>query len=273
MAIENLINQGVLRVFEGGVIDNTTDCSLPLVALNRQLLDISVEREDKVKLVIAAKTSVQSKVNISLAANASLEVVVWLAADSYLNLSVTQAEGSSCKSFMAVTSSSDATVNFALNGHNATNIFDALFVATNSDHAKISLNTRHNVGDCSSKSLIKGVSADKATGEFRGLVYVAPDAQRTDAQQQNRNIELDNSHIIALPQLEIYADDVRCSHGSTVGYADADALFYMRQRGLSQQEARRLQIVGFIEDVISRCDIEPLCCLVDECVNEKLSKI
>lgn len=273
MGVQNLINEGVLKLFNGGVIDNTTDCSLPLVALNSSLLDVTVTKSEKVQLIIAATTTVQSRVNIELAANANLELVVWLAADSFLNLAVKQAEGAQCKSFVSVASSSDATFTFDLDGHNGSNIFDAVFVATHSDHAKISLTTRHNVSDCTSKSLVKGVSADRATGEFRGLVYVAPDAQRTDAQQQNRNIELDDSHIVALPQLEIYADDVRCSHGSTVGYADTEALFYMRQRGLDLQTARRMQIVGFIEDVVSRCSIEPICCLIGENINEKLSNI
>ena len=109
--------------------------------------------------------------------------------------------------------------------------------------------------------------------EFHGFVYVAQDAQRTDAQQQNRNIQLDNSHIVALPQLEIYADDVRCSHGSTVGYSDAEAIFYMRQRGISEADARRLQIEGFVQDVVSRCHMEPVCAFVHDAVADKLSKI
>ena len=129
------------------------------------------------------------------------------------------------------------------------------------------------MSDCRSNSLIKGISSDRATGEFRGLVYVAQDAQRTDAQQQNRNIELDNSHIVALPQLEIYADDVRCSHGSTVGYSNPEAIFYMRQRGISEADARRMQIEGFVQDVVSRCNMEPVCAVVHQTVTDKLSNI
>lgn len=155
----------------------------------------------------------------------------------------------------------------------ASNTLNTLFIATGTDHATINLNTRHNVGQCSSRSLIKGIAAGRATGEFRGLVYVAPDAQQTDAQQQNRNIQLDNAHIVALPQLEIYADDVRCSHGSTVGYEDKDALFYMRQRGIDPTTARRLQIEGFIQDVVMHCSLEPICSLVHDVVSDKLTAI
>jgi Fe-S cluster assembly protein SufD len=273
MGIAKLIESGALRPFKGSVIDNTTDCSLPFVALNDPKFRLSVDTAQPVRLVVAATESVQGSVEIELAAHSSLSLVVWLAADSYLSVSVKQAEGSQCDSFVSVVSGSDATFNFDLNGVDASNRFNAIFVANGSDHAKIALTTRHNVSDCKSNSLIKGVAMDRATGEFRGLVYVAPDAQRTDAQQQNRNIELDNSHIVALPQLEIYADDVRCSHGSTVGYADEQALFYMRQRGLDMATARRLQIEGFIEDVVGRCNLEPICCLVRESVNNKLSTI
>ena len=83
------------------------------------------------------------------------------------------------------------------------------------------------------------------------MVYVAQDAQRTDARQTNRNIEIGpDAKIITKPQLEIYADDVKCSHGATVGQMDSDAVLYMRQRGLSEQQARRLQIEGFVNDIV-----------------------
>ena len=88
-------------------------------------------------------------------------------------------------------------------------------------------------------------------GEFYGLVYVAQDAQRTVARQTNRNIEIGpDAKIITKPQLEIYADDVKCSHGATVGQMDSDAIMYMRQRGLSEQQARRMQIEGFVNDIV-----------------------
>ena len=103
---------------------------------------------------------------------------------------------------------------------------------------------------------------------------MAPDAQHTDAQQQNRNILLsETAHIATQPQLEIYADDVKCSHGATVGQMDADAVLYMRQRGLSEAQARRLQIEGFVGDVVTRCGIEPLCGAVMELASAKMEKL
>ena len=91
------------------------------------------------------------------------------------------------------------------------------FLAAGQEHCVVRLRTNHNVPDCRSNSYIKGVAGGTAVGEFCGLVYVAPDAQRTDAQQQNRNILLsETARITTQPQLEIYADDVKCSHGATV---------------------------------------------------------
>jgi Fe-S cluster assembly protein SufD len=87
-------------------------------------------------------------------------------------------------------------------------------------------------------------------------VYVAPDAQRTDSEQTNRNVTIGEGHIETLPQLEIYADDVKCSHGATVGQMDSDAILYMRQRGLSLVDAKRLQIEGFVDDVVLHSAIE-----------------
>ena len=106
------------------------------------------------------------------------------------------------------------------------------------------------------------------------MVYVAPDAQRTDARQQSRNILLsETARITTQPQLEIYADDVKCSHGATVGQMDAEAILYMRQRGLSEAQARRLQIEGFVGDVVVRCGIEPLCGAILELASAKMEKL
>ena len=103
---------------------------------------------------------------------------------------------------------------------------------------------------------------------------MAPDAQRTDAQQQSRNILLsDAARIDTRPQLEIYADDVKCTHGATVGQMDDEAVFYMRQRGLSEVQARRLQIEGFAADVVGRCGIEPLRDALTELVAAKMERM
>ena len=91
--------------------------------------------------------------------------------------------------------------------------------------------------------------------------------------KQNNNLLLsDGAHVYAKPQLEIYADNVKCSHGATVGQMDSEAILYMRQRGLSEAQARRVQIEGFVGDVVRRCGIEPLCEAAMEAVVAKLEK-
>jgi Fe-S cluster assembly protein SufD len=143
-----------------------------------------------------------------------------------------------------------------MNGRYASNVLRAAYVIGGQERASVNVRVNHNAEDCKSNSLVKGVAGGSAVGEFEGMVYVALDAQRTDAVQTSRNIEIGRgAHIVAKPQLEIYADDVKCSHGATVGQLDGEAVLYMRQRGLSLEQAKRLQIEGFVGDVVSQAGI------------------
>lgn len=111
----------------------------------------------------------------------------------------------------------------------------------------------HDVPDCTSDELYKGIVADKATGVFNGKVFVKPDAQRTRAYQSNANIlQSDDARVFSKPELEIYADDVKCSHGCTIGRLDEQAIFYLRSRGVSEPEARRMMAHAFMTDVLER---------------------
>ena len=102
---------------------------------------------------------------------------------------------------------------------------------------------------------------------------MAPDAQHTEAYQQSRNVLLSpEARIQTQPQLEIYADDVKCSHGSTVGQLDEQAIYYMRQRGISQASAERLLLEGFVEDVVAKCEVEALRDMLNEAVQAKLNE-
>ena len=117
----------------------------------------------------------------------------------------------------------------------------------------------HAVSDCTSHELYKYVLDDEATGAFAGKVLVREGAQHTDSQQTNRNLCLTRSaRMYTQPQLEIYADDVKCSHGATVGQLQEDALFYMQQRGISFAEARQLLMRAFVGEVIDRVGLEAL---------------
>ena len=137
-----------------------------------------------------------------------------------------------------------------------------------------SVRLEHLVPDCHSDVLMKGVASGTGYGSFDGMVYVAQDAQRTEAYQQSRNLLMgDRARIVTSPRLEIYADDVRCSHGATVGQMDDDAVYYMRQRGLSEAEARGLQLTGFVNDVVSRLGEGPLAAAVLAMAEEKIAEL
>lgn len=117
----------------------------------------------------------------------------------------------------------------------------------------------HAVSDCTSHELFKYVLDDSATGAFAGKVLVREGAQHTASEQTNRNLCITRqARMYTQPQLEIYADDVKCSHGATVGQLDENALFYMRQRGISEKEARLLLMFAFVGDVVERIRLDAL---------------
>lgn len=113
------------------------------------------------------------------------------------------------------------------------------------------ITVRHLCAGCISHQLFKGLAEDEARVKFEGLVYVAAGAEKTEALQENHSLLLsENAFVQSSPQLEIYADDVICSHGATVGSLDENEQFYMRSRGISLEEARRLQILSFLSPVL-----------------------
>lgn len=113
------------------------------------------------------------------------------------------------------------------------------------------ITVRHLCVGCISHQLFKGLAEDEARVKFEGLVYVAAGAEKTEALQENHSLLLsENAFVQSSPQLEIYADDVVCSHGATVGSLDENEQFYMRSRGISLEEARRLQILSFLSPVL-----------------------
>src|SRR5204863_2128515 len=117
----------------------------------------------------------------------------------------------------------------------------------------------HTMPNSNSNQLYKGIIGDKAHGVFNGKIFVERDAQKTNAYQSNKNILLsDDATMNTKPQLEIYADDVKCSHGATTGQLDEEALFYLRSRGIGKQEAQSPLNFAFASDVLNNITIEPL---------------
>ena len=144
-------------------------------------------------------------------------------------------------------------VNVALAGPEAHAELNGVYVLNGTTHCDNHTYIGHDVPDCTSDELYKGIVAEKGTGVFNGKVYVKQDAQRTRAYQSNANIlQGDDAKVYTKPELEIYADDVKCSHGCTIGRLDEKGLFYLRSRGVSEAEARRMLSHAFMTDVLER---------------------
>lgn len=146
-----------------------------------------------------------------------------------------------------------------LQGENSEVTLNGCAIGTGSQHIDNNTLIRHEVPNCTSNELYKYVIDDKAVGAFAGKILVEKDAQKTVSQETNANLcASSDARMYTQPMLEIYADDVKCAHGSTVGVLDETALFYMRQRGIPETEARTLLKNAFMGQVIDQIKYEPL---------------
>jgi len=162
-------------------------------------------------------------------------------------------------------------INITLNGEGCENSSYGLFFGDREQHVDNYLFIDHAKPNCFSRQLFKGILDDKATGAFNGRILVRKDAQKTNAFQTNNNILLsDNAKMNSKPQLEIYADDVKCSHGATTGQLDENALFYLQSRGIPLSEARLLMLTAFVYEVIDKINIIPLKDRISHLVGKRL---
>ncbi len=156
--------------------------------------------------------------------------------------------------------------------HCETNLF-GLYLPNDKQHVDNHTVVDHAKPNSYSNELYKGILNDRSTGVFNGKIFVRPDAQKTNAFQSNRNIILsDNASMNTKPQLEIFADDVKCSHGTTTGQLDEEALFYLRSRGIGADQAKALLMVAFAADVTGQVRIPALKDHLERLINEKLGK-
>ena len=160
-----------------------------------------------------------------------------------------------------------------LDGEGVESTLNGLYLGSGQQHIDNHTLIEHAQPNCSSHELYKGILNDRAKGVFRGKILVHQAAQKTDAYQSNQNLLLsEEAEATSKPQLEIYADDVKCSHGSTTGQLDADAIFYLRSRGIDKENAIRLLTRSFAGEVIERIKIEPVRTQLDRFVFEKLEE-
>ena len=149
--------------------------------------------------------------------------------------------------------SCDIRLDVTLAGEGAqANIYGA-YVCGGEEKVKIAVDMHHDLPHCNSRQLFKGIAGGRSKVDFYGKIIVAQDAQRTEAYQENHNILLsDDAKVDTKPQLEIYADDVKCSHGATIGRLNEEEQFYMRSRGITLEDAKVLQMISFIAPVLEQ---------------------
>jgi len=146
--------------------------------------------------------------------------------------------------------SCEVPLNVDITGEGAVVNLSGVYVCGSDEKVGVSVVLNHSVGHSVSNQLFKGIAGGSSRANFYGRIVVAPDAQKTEAYQSNHNILLsDDARIDTKPQLEIYADDVKCSHGATIGRLNEEEQFYMRSRGISLKEARTLQMISFVSPV------------------------
>ena len=153
--------------------------------------------------------------------------------------------------------SRDVDVAVDLVGEGAEVDIKGLYLCGGDERVKFRILMHHRSPGCVSHQLIDGIAGGTSRVQFAGRIIVAPPAQKTEAYQENHNILLsEQAHVETTPQLEIYADDVKCSHGATIGRLDEEALFYMQTRGIPEREARILQMLSFLAPVTPEADRE-----------------
>ena len=246
--------------------------------MDNQLIIAANQSREIIEYDDDAHLSAEPKVSeIVLNENASLELYVLQNVDNEASIQrefkIRQLRDSRLKIVVITFNGGDVrnTYTVDLDGEGADTQIYGLYLIDKKQHVENYLKVNHNVPHCTSKEKFKGVLDDEATGIFNGHVYVAKGAQKTDAHQNNSNIILTpKAKINSQPFLEIYADDVKCSHGTSTGQLDQEALFYMRQRGISQANARMLLMYAFAADISNHIKIDSLHETIDDMIKRRL---
>jgi len=236
---------------------------LPTITQNRNLF---IAGKNSEACIIEAYRSVNESVNfinslteISLSDNAALDYYIFQGAgDNSFHLNntyITQNSSSRFNSCMATFCGALVRndIQLLLNGANSEASLNGVYLPDKQQHFDNYIYINHAQPNCTSSQLYRGVVDNQASASFFGKVYVAKDAQKTNAYQSNKNVLLNsNARVNSKPQLEIYADDVKCTHGSTVGKLDSEALFYLQARGLPENKAKIMLLSAFFTDVLEK---------------------
>ncbi|MGL4364149.1 MAG: SufD family Fe-S cluster assembly protein [Bacteroidales bacterium] len=203
--------------------------------------------EDSQRLPLIVNLAENASLHLIVLVTSSIEVedVFVLQKNSRLNAVYVSLEGERIVQNLRVCIDGEG-VNCSISG---------LVLACDSDICRFSIEMHHRAGGSHSTQVFKQIAAHDSIVEFEGCVIVAQNAQKTNAQQNSKALLLGrNARVNTNPQLEIYADDVKCSHGATVGQLDVDALFYLQTRGIGGEAAKQLLLLGFAEDILDCID-------------------
>jgi Fe-S cluster assembly protein SufD len=162
-------------------------------------------------------------------------------------------------------------LHFYMNGENCNSLLYGLYIPDGTQFVDNHSRVDHAMPNCFSDEKYKGILKDKSTAVFNGKIMVHLDAQKTNAYQRNQNILLSNEATVnTKPQLEIFADDVKCTHGATIGQLDEEPMFYLRSRGISENEARKLLLNAFADDIAEKIKIPELVEILEAEIERKL---
>ncbi len=265
----------VLRFVADARRDNTGAISRIVVA---------VEENAQVKLVESFRTTgdyksftnIVTELHVSQSANVEY-YKVQIESDSAYHIGTTQVRMLDRSHFYAATITLDGgfvrnNLNIELDGQYCEAHMYGLYLPDGRQHIDNHTLADHRQPNSYSNELYKGVLLDQSVGVFNGKVFVRPDAQKTNAYQSCKNVVLSpGAKMNTKPQLEIFADDVKCSHGTTTGQLDDEALFYLRSRGIPRKEALGLLMFAFCEDVLSNIRIAPIREYLEKIVAQKLN--
>lgn len=160
---------------------------------------------------------------------------------------------------------------FELTGEGASVRLSGIFLCKDDDGVSFDITMHHRAPRCKSNQVFNGIAAGRSQCSFSGRIIVAPGASLTEAYQENHNILLgDLARVGTKPRLEIYNDDVKCSHGATVGKLSEEEQFYMRSRGIPEEEAKVLQMISFVAPVLSGCEVPGIAGRVESAIRSLL---
>ncbi len=187
---------------------------------------------------------------------------IWQDADSVFQINTLTLDGNLVRNDLHI----------QVQGEHAETHLNGMYMLNGQQHVANYSTVDHQVANCESHELYKGIMDDKSMSVFNGKVFVRKDAQKTNAYQSNANVLIsDDSNVNSKPELEIYADDVKCSHGSTTGQLDDDAIFYLRARGLSEKSAKQLMLTAFMSDVLDKITIPEVKAKVFKTINKRFN--